>query len=49
VFGKEYASVSDNSLLWVRNPQQGRILFVGILNYPPNADAARLICERIAP
>lgn len=46
---QEYASISDNSNFWVRGPHQGRILFVGIMTHPPNADAARLICDAIAP
>jgi glycosyltransferase involved in cell wall biosynthesis len=31
------------------NPEKGRILFVGLMDYAPNVEAARLICEIIAP
>jgi glycosyltransferase involved in cell wall biosynthesis len=32
-----------------QDDQKSRILFVGTLSYPPNADAVRLICQIIAP
>lgn len=32
-----------------RSSHRGRILFIGIMTYPPNIDAARKICDVIAP
>ena len=46
---REYETSANSCAVMKINSEKSRILFVGLMAYSPNADAARLIYEIIAP
>jgi len=45
----EFDNTHESTDPWKNSPEKGRILFIGLMAYPPNTEAAQLICNSIAP